>query len=485
MASPITTRIAIIGAGFSGSLLAVQLLRRFAPNARVYLIEKTAQFGRGLAYATGNPGHLLNVRAGRMSAFADDPDHFLRWLARTPDAARLAPIGPESFVPRRLYGAYIQSLLGDEIWQTGKGRNLYLVNDEAVAIHTRVGGLAIEMRGGWRYDVEAAVLAVGNFPNEDVAAHTYGNPWSARALAGLAAHAPVLLMGSGLTMVDTAISLVDQGHRGPITALSRRGLLPRRHGPVEPHRGFAELTLARPGLASLLRGVRREIAAAGGGESWRSVMDALRPFTTELWTALSAADKQRFLRHLRPWWEVHRHRMAPAVADAIAGLVARGQLSVVAGRIKAMVPDANGVTLAVRRRGRAADETLRVARIIDCSGPQYDFARIDSALVRGLLVHGTARADPLGLGLAVTRDGAVIDRWDVASRRIYALGPVTRGTFWEITSVPDIREQCWALASLLERRLAAGALESLEAPPLTAVPRARHGARGWSFAGRG
>jgi len=244
-------------------------------------------------------------------------------------------------VPRGLYGAYIQSLLGDEIWQTGTGRNLYLVNDEAVAIHARVGGLTIEMRGGRRYDVEAAVLAVGNFPNEDVAAHRYGNPWSARARAGLDPDAPVLLVGSGLTMVDTAISLVDQGHRGPITAVSRRGLLPRRHGPVRPHRGFAALTLARPGLASLLRGVRREIAAAGGADSWRSVMDALRPFTAELWGSLLAADRQRFLRHLRPWWEVHRHRMAPAVAAWIASLQEDGQLRTGAGRVE-RVEEAGG-----------------------------------------------------------------------------------------------------------------------------------------------
>jgi uncharacterized NAD(P)/FAD-binding protein YdhS len=243
--------------------------------------------------------------------------------------------------------------------------------------------------------------------------------------------------------------------------------------------------LARPGLASLLRGVRREIAAAGGADSWRSVMDALRPFTAELWGSLRAADRQRFLRHLRPWWEVHRHRMAPAVADAIEDLVARGRLAVIAGRIKALAPDETGVTVALRRRGGDRDESLRVARIIDCSGPQYDFARIDSALVRGLLANGTVRADPLGLGLAVTRDGAVIDRWDVASRRIYALGPVTRGTFWEITSVPDIREQCWALAALLARRLAAGALESVDAPSLAAASRADHRARGWTFAGRG
>jgi uncharacterized NAD(P)/FAD-binding protein YdhS len=461
MTTAVGTRVAIIGSGFSGSLLAVQLLRRFLPGGRVYLIEKNAQFGRGLAYSTGNPNHVLNVRAGRMSAFADAPDHFADWLrsyAKAKGEAEAGWSGSDQFVPRRLYGAYIQDLLGNEIWQTGNGRNLYLVPDEAVALWQRPDGLSVQVRSGRTYEVDVAVLATGNFPHGDTAAHHYANPWSPQALADLDAEAPVLLIGTGLTMVDTVISLLDQAHHGPIHAISRRGLLPRRHGeaPPQPPLPLAEIDCSS--VTAMLHAVRQAVRRAGGEvHAWRSVVDALRPHTQQIWQGLSTAEKRRFLRHLRPWWDVHRHRMAPAVADVIDGAIRRRQLKLQAARLQAMAPDRQGVTVTLKKRGSHQPEHLRVARVIDCSGAQCDYARIDSPLVRELLSQGMARPDPLNLGLDVTADSAVINRWGVPSRQLYALGPVTRGLFWEITSVPDIREQCWKVASLIEQRSAAEA----------------------------
>jgi uncharacterized NAD(P)/FAD-binding protein YdhS len=455
-------RVAIIGSGFSGSLLAVQLLRRFLPGGRVYLVEKNANFGRGLAYATGNPNHLLNVRAGRMSAFADAPDHFVDWLrkrAGTGGDAETYGSGADQFVPRHLYGAYIQDLLGNEIWQTGNGRNLYLVPDEAVALWQRPDGLSVQVRSGRTYEVDVAVLATGNFPHDDTAAHHYANPWSPLALAGLDPEAPVLLIGTGLTMIDTVISLLDQAHTGPIHAISRRGLLPRRHGeaPPQPPLPLAEIDCSS--IVAMLQAVRQAVRGAGDdANAWRSVVDALRPHTQQIWQSLSTTEKRRFLRHLRPWWDVHRHRMAPAVAAVIEGALRTGQLRLQAARLQAMAPDRQGVTVTLKKRTADAPENLRVARVIDCSGAQCDYARIDSALVRDLLSQGMARPDPLNLGLDVTSDSAVINRWGVPSRQIYALGPVTRGLFWEITSVPDIREQCWKVAGLIEQRFANDAI---------------------------
>ena len=462
MTTAVGTRVAIIGSGFSGSLLAVQLLRRFLPGGRVYLIEKNAKFGGGLAYSTGNPNHLLNVRAGRMSAFADEPDHFASWLrdyVKTKGAAEAHGSGSDQFVPRRLYGAYIQDLLGNEIWQTGNGRNLYLVPDEAVALWPRPRGLSVQVRSGRTYEVDVAVLATGNFPHDDTAAHHYANPWSPRALAGLDPEAPVLLIGTGLTMIDTVISLLDQAHTGPIHAISRRGLLPRRHGeaPPQPPLPLAEIDCSS--IVAMLQAVRHTVRAAGGDvNAWRSVVDALRPHTQQIWQSLSTAQKRRFLRHLRPWWDVHRHRMAPAVADVIEGALRKGQLRLQAARLQSMAPDRQGVTVTLKKRASDALEDLRVARVIDCSGPQCDYARIDSPLVRDLLSQGMARPDPLNLGLDVTTDSAVINRWGVPSRQVYALGPVTRGLFWEITSVPDIREQCWNVGALIGERFAAAAI---------------------------
>ncbi|MCW5773812.1 MAG: FAD/NAD(P)-binding protein, partial [Rhodospirillaceae bacterium] len=423
-------RIAIIGAGFSGSLLAVQLLRRFLPRAQIHLIEKDAQFGRGLAYSTGNPGHLLNVRASRMSAFADEPDHFLRWLAREADAGRIdrhLPVGPESFVPRRLYGTYIQDLLGNEIWKTGRGKSLHLVPDEALAIRPRGDGIAVELASGRHLAVDIAVLATGNVPQQEGASDRFANPWNPAALAGLDRDAPVLLAGTGLTMVDTAISLAEQGHRGTIHAVSRRGLLPRSHGAAPPLPGIDPFAVSPFGVVGLLRAVRgavREAAKTRGmPAAWRSVVDALRPHTGAIWRALSDVEKRRFLRHLRPWWDVHRHRMAPEVATRIAEMLGRRQLQVSAARIERIERAPAGLAVVLRRRGAEARETLRVARFIDCTGPQCDYARIADPLIRNLLEQGAARPDSLHLGLDVAEDAALIDRWGVPSPRLYALGP--------------------------------------------------------------
>lgn len=450
-------RIAIVGAGFSGSLLTVQLLRRFAPNARIYLFEQNAAFGRGLAYATGNPNHLLNVRAGRMSAFADDADHFVRWLSTSPQAAgfrREGGAGAEAFVPRGLYGAYIQDLLGTEIWRPAKGRNLFIVPDEVVSIQRRGNGFKVEAGGGRRYRVDFVVFAIGNVPNDVAAEHYFGNPWSPAARAGLDPDAPVLLTGTGLTMVDTVISLIDEGHRGTIHAVSRRGLLPRRHGDAPP---FLYDFCQRDGrsISRLLHRVRALVRAQdAGGSTWRSIVDSLRPYTSELWQALDDGDRRRFLRHLRPWWEVHRHRMAPSVADRIESLIIEGRLRISAAKMESQHHDEAGITAVFRARGSDERFTIRVARRIDCSGPQCDYERVQSPLVQSLLAQGLARPDPLRLGLDVSGDCALIDRAGDACDHLYALGPMTRGTFWEITSVPDIREQCWQVAARLGRQIA-------------------------------
>lgn len=446
-------RIAIIGAGFSGSLLAVQLLRRCGTADQILLIEKNEQFGRGLAYSTGNPGHLLNVRAGNMSAFSDQPDHFLAWLKTLrPETTSTIPATIDSltFVPRSLYGSYIQSLLGEEIWGQGRGRNLSLIADEVVSVRRHSAGLRIEVACGRHYAVDIAVLAVGNFPPDDNPSDRYfGDPWDPKALDGLEPTLPVLLIGTGLTMVDTVLSLLDQEHTGPIHAISRRGLLPRTHAASRPYRRFLAGATPRS-IVDLLRAVRREIhVAASQGIDWRSVIDAIRPDTQTLWQTLPIEEKRRFLRHLRPWWDVHRHRMAPEVAARIETALRTGRLLIHCGRVQSLEADRQGITAQLQLRGEDRPLPLRVARVINCSGPQSDYGRIAHPLIRNLLATGLARPDPLGLGLAVTSDNALIGGDGAVSNRLFAIGPVTKGTFWETTSVPDIRTQCEQLADHL------------------------------------
>jgi uncharacterized NAD(P)/FAD-binding protein YdhS len=451
------TAIAIIGAGFSGTLLALHLLRRTPPAVRVVLIERHNRFAQGPAYATGNPSHLLNVPAGRMSAFHDRPADFLEWLSRQPEAP--AELGPASFVPRRQFGAYVRQLLHEELRRPDASDRLELVRGDVAAIEAEPHGpLSLCIGAERRITADLAVLAIGNFPPEppSIADPSFfdtpfyrPDPWAGDALNALDPDAAVLLIGTGLTMVDTVVSLEDAGHRGPIHALSRRGLMPLCHatgGPAPRRPGMA----VPAGLTNSLRMLRAEARRAGReGSSWQASLDELRPFTRDLWQALSPEDRARFLRHLRPWWDVHRHRLAPAVSCRIEAARARGQLRIHAGRIDSITAGREAATLVYRPRGGAEKRTLAVARVVNCAGPACDFDRIPHPLVRRLLQDGLVRPDPHRLGLDVTSSGALKDRAGAISRQLFAVGPVTKGAFWEMTAVPDIRRQCELLAAQL------------------------------------
>lgn len=444
-------RIAVIGAGFSGVLTAIHLLWRCRPGERVYLVEKSGRLGRGIAYGTSHQDHVLNVRASNMSAFADDPGHFTRWLERLEaEGERNVGLGAGAgaFARRELYGRYVQSLLSDAVMRQGGAQNFFLIDDEAVGIVRHEGGLTLKTGCGRDYEVDAAVLAVGNFPADSQSRPGYAaDPWDGAALAGLDPKAPLLLLGTGLTMVDSCTALWAGGHEGPITALSRRGRLP------QPHRAaplFADFRLDagdRGSVRKLTRAVRREVArAAARGIDWRGVMDALRPHVQMLWQELPLGERERFLRHVRSLWDVHRHRMAPAHHEALAGRIASGGLEVRAGRLQAIEPVGNGARVTFRPRGREAPAVLEVARVINCSGLGTDVTRLASPLLSDLLGQGLAAPDALRLGLATSPAGALVDGAGRRQERLFAVGPVTRGTFWEITSVPDIRAQAEAVA---------------------------------------
>ncbi|MEN2987459.1 FAD/NAD(P)-binding protein [Tistrella sp. BH-R2-4] len=459
------TTIAIIGAGFSGALLAVHLLDRCRQQDKILLVERNSQFGRGVAYATGNPHHLLNVRAGNMSAFPDQPDHFIRWLdSHAGTLGPREPAGRDGFVPRRIYGSYIQDLIADRIWGCGKAMNLHLIHDSAVGLEpVPGGGFMMEVDGGRRYPIDAAVLALGNFPPgaDIVPSPAYAaNPWAPGALEGIDRDATVMLIGTGLTAVDVVISLLDRGHRGPIHAISRRGLLPRAHAPVPAPLPSLDPTMAPPRLSALLHAVRQaarqaeaDLAAQGRGGGWRAVIDGLRPVTQALWRGLDAAEQRRFLRHLRPWWDIHRHRMAPDVATRIGDARARGQLLIRAMRIRARHIDADRAAFDLVPRGGGPAERVIAARAIDCTGPGGNLAHTTEPVLAGLFRCGHIRADALALGLDVDDDLRLIDAHGRADRRLAAVGPLTKGVFWESTAVPDIRNQVAALAASLAAEL--------------------------------
>ena len=274
-------RIAVIGAGFSGVMTAIHLLWRCQPGERVYLVERSGRIGPGLAYGTHHPRHLVNVRAENMSAFADEPDHFVRWLERLDPQAR-AEAGERTiagtFVRRSVYGAYVQDLLRDAIARQDGGDNLFLVADEATAVRRADGGFRLETANGRVHAIDAAVLALGNAaePKEAPAGYV-DDPWSAGAVAPLEPGLPVVMLGTGLTMVDVSLALIDQGFEGPIHAISRRGLLPLGHAPSTPWRGLVLDAEDRGSLLTLFRAVRREVRRAAEHAVSRPLARARNP----------------------------------------------------------------------------------------------------------------------------------------------------------------------------------------------------------------
>ncbi len=446
-------RIAIIGGGFSGAMVATHLLRQSTGLLTIILIESRPHLGRGIAYSTDHECHLLNVPAGRMSAFPDDPKHFTRWLPHW-DA-----YGVGYFAPRNLYGTYIQAVLETAITQASAHVRLERISSEAVALLPEGSGATIHLRNGQTVSADRVVLALGHFPPSDpeVADRSFyqspryiSHPWAPAAWDHLEPTAPVLLIGSGLTMVDLVLALKAQDHQGIIHVISRHGWLPQSHRGCATYPTFLTATETPATVRVLLRRVRQEVGrAAVAGYDWRAVIDALRPETQALWQALSLAERRRFLRHVRSYWEVHRHRAAPEAAAAIKQLRQSGQLHCHAGRICAYREHDDGVWVTYRPRQGHALASLQVSRVINCTGPDSDYRKLQQPLVLDLLASGLIRPDPLCLGLDTDAEGRLLNAQGGASSFLYTLGPPCKGRLWETTAVPEIRGQAQALARCL------------------------------------
>lgn len=444
--------VLIVGGGFSGTLLAYQLLRR-APRLSVALVDSGRPLGRGLAYRTKYLCHVLNVPAGGMSALPEDDGHFLRWVRRNYD-----PNADErSFLPRVVYGRYLDCLLKEAA--TRSGRDLPWFRDQALST-TRVGDeYSVQLESGRTILATIVVVATGNIPPGDPrmpglteGARKYvGFSWADNALEGVRELKDVLLIGSGLTSVDLAMALAANPFDGTIHMLSRRGLVPLSHMQTQPWPQFwdNESPKTTRGLMRLIRSQVR--AAAETGSDWRAVIDALRPVTQEVWRSLPNEERRRFMRHARAYWEVHRHRIAPEVSDRLDRLIKEGRLEVHSGRITRYQEEQDHATVSFRRRGDGQIEDLRVGRVINCTGPEANFRRIDNSFLCSLFAQRLARPDSLFLGLDVDSNGCVVNDEGEASRSLFAIGPVRKGCLWETTAVPELRKQASELAEYIVR----------------------------------
>ena len=431
--------VAIVGGGFSGTMVAAQLARKGIDSV---LIDGSGRAGHGVAYSTREPALVLNVRAEVMSAWADDLEHFVR-VAEGEGGNR------RDFVQRQQFGRYLRGILKAGM-DTGY---LRLAERQAVEAKPINGGWTMLLDGGEEFQASGLVLALGNQPPEPLpfgkdSSRVIDNPWGEEALAAVEdlaeSHEDVLLVGTGLTTVDAVLSLDAAGHRGRIVGLSRRGLIPRGHAndmvpvPVEAE----DVPVGH--VRTLWRWLRKRGAEVG----WRAAVDSLRPHSQRLWQTFPPEEQRRFSRHARPWWDVHRHRIAPEVAQKLHDMVAEGRLEIIAGRIQSAEEKGGALEVAYRRRGKSNIVEGRFAYMINCTGPLGRIDRTRDELLKGLLQDGLVRPDPLGIALDVDERSRV-----TGAERAWAMGPLTKGRYWEIIAVPDIRGQAAAVADDIEAEL--------------------------------
>ncbi|MBR1220880.1 FAD/NAD(P)-binding protein [Bradyrhizobium sp. U87765 SZCCT0131] len=446
-----TTTVAIIGGGVSGAATALAL-RRLRADIDITVIEPRETVGRGLAYSTTDPSHRINVPAPRMEIHPDDPTNFAQWLDRhgvvQADPQALLPDG-RLFPSRHAFGGYLSDRFAHAAvahWRT-----------RASAIDHSGGRCRVVCADGRTLAADVVVLAICHPPPTVPAALApfagtswlVADPWAPQAFDAIANDERLLIVGTGLTMADIVATLDRRGHRGPLVAISRRGQRSQPHTahPADPFGDF--LSPPPTGALALLRRVRATLAQANAtGLSWHPVLDQVRLQGQAIWQALSEAERQRLLRHLRPFWDTHRFRVAPQVHAVLERRLDDGTLGIRAATVQRVADRGDRLDVVLRpRRGHA--EPLTVDRIVLATGPAHGGLFRDDALLRQMRQQGLARPDVYGLGVAVDGDSRVIDAHGVAQSHLLVAGPLARGTFGELMGVPDVVRHARRVAEMI------------------------------------
>jgi uncharacterized NAD(P)/FAD-binding protein YdhS len=445
--------IAVVGGGAAGTLTAARLVDEAGRQHRpitVTVIEPRPMLGRGIAYSTLDNRHLLNVPVRNMTAYAEDSEHFARWLeahdGQAPD--------PCDYAPRGRYGQYLAHVL-DEAQRRTPWADVYHVRDRVIDFSYEDRRCRLRLGSGAYVEVDAVVLALGHLGPElswvpeslRGSSRLVDDPWSTQALGAIAPDGDLLLVGTGLTMVD-AVRVVDRPGR-VVHATSRHGILPRRHTPGQlPAMEAPELSSPTPTLAEL-QGVMAFHAAKAVARygDWRPAIDSIRAMTQRLWAGFSDEERADFVALDARWWEAVRHRIPPASAAALDEIRAGERLVVHTARVVEAVERPDGVDVTL-----SDGERLLVAAIVNCAGPCQQPQASTDPLVRSLIDHGYARGGPLGIGFDTSSDGQLLDVAGRTEVPLWTLGSLRRGTLWESTAIPEIRGQAAALAkSLLGR----------------------------------
>jgi uncharacterized NAD(P)/FAD-binding protein YdhS len=433
--------IAIIGAGFSGAIAAIHLAQaRVQHPFTIYLIDRRGTFGPGLAYSPPSNTFKLNVRAKAMGAFPDDPEGFLHWLKEREPLA-----SGDDFISRARYGEYLSHLVEDAASNPQSNR-IVRVHNEVTGL-TRdpgTGTFTLQLKDGPPLSADRCIVAIGNLMKRSLSrsdpADIFRSPFDTESYSDLSHLKSLAIIGTGLTAVDVILEAENRGFRGHYSVISRHGHLPLPH---EPHAPRMDTPLpaqweSSGSVSTILKLVRKHSRPLASSQP---VIDAMRPLLQEMWRNLSDAERSRFLRHVRPVWEIHRHRIPTEHAHSIQRLRDEGRLTLIAGRVTSTVREKDRVALHVAPRGKdTSPRVLQSDAVFLCAGTEGDLLQVQDPLIQDLLRQGLVRAGPLRLGAAEPGESPS------PNTALWILGPIQRETRWEITAVRELREEALSVA---------------------------------------
>jgi uncharacterized NAD(P)/FAD-binding protein YdhS len=449
------SKVIIIGGGLSGSLLAMQLARS-PGGSEVVLIEKNPEFlGRGVAYQYDFTHQPLNVVAGGMSLFPDKPLDFVRWLEANHFRYNhlIDQASPEAFIPRKIFGDYVLENL--EKIQQEVSERLQIRIDEAISIMDFGKRKTVVFASGNALHADHVILALGNFPPADLfAPHNpvqndpryYASPWSDRVYSDIKGDEDILLVGSGLTAVDIVLGLIVRKFRGKVTMLSRRGVFPLPHDLT--HQAISITVPENYSPRKMLLWVRY-LMRKNPEVPWSVIIDGLRPYTQKIWLQWIVSDKQYFLKKIRPYWEIARHRIPSASSEQLNNMMEKGQLVLKKGTIEEASVSSNGIEILYRSERRLNSQVFQ--KVINCTGPESNYRKVRFPIIVDLIARGKVKIDELGLGIKCTPEGRIINDQGEVEQGIWCIGPMRKAVLWETTALRELRDQSSALAAMMEQ----------------------------------
>lgn len=451
-------RVVIAGGGFCGTMTLVHLIRHSKLNSHFILITKGTP-PCGIAYRTYSDQHLLNVEARNMSAFPEMPGHFVEWCERQKKINISGNEIPTTFFPRNTYGKYLEEIFSGTLKSLPSHLHVEIIDDEVTDITDTENTMVVHTGGKRNFSADKVVLATGNcepglplyYESSLIGSNLYfPNPWNENAVVGLSSDDSVLIIGTGLTMVDVVIGLTEKKFTGKIIALSPHGFNILPHRKVPPQRYILDELTPPYDLEKLFRLFYKHIRQARiHGQTGETVVDAIRAKTQEIWQGLSPGDKKKFMSHLRHLWGVARHRIPAHVYRVMQELIHDKKLEVIAGRIKGIKETDNCIETSIILRKDLSEKKLIVARTINCTGPETDIRRQKTALYKNLLANEIVFSDEMNLGIDADSSGRIFDKNKNPSNRLFTLGSLLKGKLWESTAIPELRLQAENVAKLI------------------------------------